>query len=92
VRQNRRPWYWAAFVWFVDIDTGRRRIVGINRALPAILACKLGTWFRCPHPPHNVTADILEGDCLPDQVQWCRICGAYRRLHDGTPECWWHER
>jgi hypothetical protein len=34
---------------------------------------------RCPHPPENVTADILEGD-YTGGVQWCRLCGAYRRF------------
>lgn len=33
---------------------------------------------RCEHPLGSVTADILEGDNLPLQVQWCRLCGAWR--------------
>lgn len=37
---------------------------------------------RCPHPPENVTADILEGDYhYGDKgVRWCRLCGAYQRF------------
>lgn len=41
----------------------------------------------CWHPPDNVVADILDGDFHggpgSDQaVQWCRGCGAYRRVFD----------
>ncbi len=31
---------------------------------------------RCTHP--NVTADISEGNSRTFQIQWCRVCGAYR--------------
>lgn len=35
---------------------------------------------RCPHNPHDVRADILEGDLNSGnrQLQWCLRCGAYR--------------
>lgn len=37
---------------------------------------------RCEHDPSHVSADILEGDvaALNVMVQWCRRCGAYRRI------------
>lgn len=33
---------------------------------------------RCQHDPSHVTADIHEGEHGHQQVQWCRICGAYQ--------------
>lgn len=33
----------------------------------------------CEHPADSVSADILEGD-YTGGVQWCRLCGAYRRF------------
>jgi hypothetical protein len=47
--------------------------------------------FPCAHPPKSVTADILEGDIREFQVEWCRICGAYRFAPQGgggTPLEW----
>lgn len=36
---------------------------------------------RCKHEPHYVTADVLEGEWFDkSEVQWCRRCGAYRRM------------
>lgn len=54
---------------------------------------RFGVWVRhvfsrrCAHPSDQVTADILEGDFHGgpggDQaVQWCRRCGAHRRVFD----------
>lgn len=40
---------------------------------------------RCPHPSRSVVADILEGEILPVGVQWCRICGAWRRYYNDAP-------
>lgn len=35
---------------------------------------------RCDHPADFVTADILDGDHAgKTEIQWCRLCGAYRR-------------
>ena len=53
----------------------------------------------CGHDPANVVADILDGDFHGgpggDQaVQWCRTCGAYRRVFDAygeRREGEWHE-
>lgn len=36
--------------------------------------------FICDHPPERVTADLLEGDLNGGAIQWCQICGAYRRV------------
>lgn len=41
----------------------------------------------CRHPSDHVTADILDGDFFggpggEQAVQWCRDCGAYRRVFD----------
>jgi hypothetical protein len=41
----------------------------------------------CGHPPDNVVADILSGDFWggpggEQAVEWCRTCGAYRRVFD----------
>lgn len=49
------------------------------------------TWFqkRCQHPDYAVRADIHEGCQLPDQVQWCLRCGAYRHAHDGAVTSLW---
>jgi hypothetical protein len=52
-----------------------------------------GVWVRhlftrrCVHPSDDVTADILEGDFhggpgRDQAVQWCRRCGAHRRVFD----------
>ena len=58
---------------------------------------------KCDHDPRHVTADVLEGDYLPLQLQWCRLCGAYRFQNEhpervaGTPPWtnprpdWWIE-
>lgn len=45
----------------------------------------------CGHPGENVVADILTGDFHggpggDQQVQWCRTCGAYRRVFDAYGE------
>lgn len=43
----------------------------------------------CRHDPARVSADICEGERGPGFVQWCRDCGAYRRVWqapNGTPE------
>lgn len=43
----------------------------------------------CKHPPKTVLADICEGDAAwrfggPEyEVQWCQLCGAYRRNNCG---------
>jgi hypothetical protein len=34
---------------------------------------------QCSHPGYAVKADILEGDFKDAGVQWCAICGAFRR-------------
>lgn len=34
----------------------------------------------CSHPAEHVTADVLEGDCPHNSIQWCRLCGAHRRI------------
>lgn len=51
---------------------------------------------HCDHPPRLVTADILSGDMFADMtwIQWCRLCGAYRRgkdsetIHDVNNATW----
>ena len=35
---------------------------------------------RCDHPDHSVKADILEGQHVPDGVEWCETCGAFRHV------------
>lgn len=35
--------------------------------------------MTCDHHPKAVTADILEGDIKGICVQWCQLCGSYRR-------------
>lgn len=48
---------------------------------------------RCRHEPRYVTADILDGDGLPQMVRWCRLCGAYQQatVSGGAAFCGlWH--
>lgn len=45
------------------------------------------TYTVCDHPPETVHADILSGDFHggpggEQAVQWCSICGSYRRVFD----------
>lgn len=35
---------------------------------------------RCRHESNNVMADILEGATVHEGIQWCRTCGAYRKV------------
>lgn len=37
--------------------------------------------MKCDHHPKTVIADILEGDYEGICVQWCQLCGSYRRGH-----------
>lgn len=48
-----------------------------------LLLAKLLDWLlsRCTHPDYILRADILEGDCEGEAVQWCLYCGAYKRLN-----------
>lgn len=45
---------------------------------------------QCPHPNNMVSADILEGDVKSQGVQWCRVCGAYRRVFMFCPPGEWN--
>lgn len=36
---------------------------------------------QCTHDPKFVTADVLEGDNRSLSVQWCRLCGSFRRQY-----------
>lgn len=47
-----------------------------------------GVEVKCKHPPESVTADILEGGVPGQGVEWCRVCGAYRRHFLGVPSQW----
>jgi hypothetical protein len=59
---------------------------GLSLTSLSYIGYRLKRRYGCQHDPSRVVADILEGDFHTPHtqaaVEWCRRCGAYRRLFD----------